>query len=233
MFKNTIQRYAFNFGSYLRRKAQAIDTLGCRLEGHFAFKENLCRHQRIVPFMGELPTHGNEVYIAPHALVLGRVDVGNQSSFMFGSVVKGDTHSVKIGNLVTVGENTVVSGNTQIGNHVTIGENSTLESCTTKDEVYIGSNCNIDSGVVIDTLSIIESGSTVTQGTQIPKGQVWGGRPAQFVREVTPEDEEIIRKSALKNFESSQIYKLEENKTPFEIFIERAEVNYKDNNALI
>lgn len=59
-------------------------------------------------------------------------------------------------------------------------ENMKSKEVVIGDNVFIGMNTTILKGVNVGDGAVIAAGSVVTR--DIPKGQVWGGNPAKFIR---------------------------------------------------
>ena len=124
-------------------------------------------------------------FIAPGAVVLGDVTIGENSGIWYNAVVRGDRDSIVIGKESNIQDNAVVhlgSGYpVEIGDHVTIGHGAIVHGCK------IGKNC------------IIGAGALVTQNVEIPDNSLVIGNPGKVKRAVT---EEEIRW----NLENAQLY---------------------------
>lgn len=84
----------------------------------------------------------------------------------------------------------------EIGNYVTIGHGALLKSCIVGDECLIGQGAIIEEGSVIEGSSVIAAGAVVTAGTLVPKGQMWAGNPAKYVRDLDEDEQKFFKKSA-------------------------------------
>jgi carbonic anhydrase/acetyltransferase-like protein (isoleucine patch superfamily) len=113
---------------------------------------------------------------------------------MYGAVVRGDLNTVSIGTATTIGDRAVVSTTrsveghvsaaTSIGNHVLVGPGALLQSCTVEHGAVIGAGAIVMEGAVVEATAVVEDGAVVHPGRRIPAGQVWGGNPAAFVRDL-------------------------------------------------
>lgn len=83
-----------------------------------------------------------------------------------------------------------------IGNYVTVGSGAVLTSCIVQDETHIGMNAVIQEGSVIESHVLVAPGSIVSAGTLIPSGQMWGGNPAKFIRNLTEDEKANMEKVA-------------------------------------
>lgn len=138
---------------------------------------------------GHTPSFGRNVFLAETAVVIGDVIAGNDCSFWFNAVVRGDVHSIRLGDRVNVQDGAVLHCTYQrasltIGNDVSIGHNAIVHGCTVEDKVLIGMGAIVMDHAVIGRGSVIAAGAVVLQGTIVPPGSLMAGVPAKRVREV-------------------------------------------------
>jgi len=143
-------------------------------------------------FLGAKPKLGRDVYIAPNAVVMGDVTLGDQSSVWYNAVLRADINRIVIGHHTNVQDNSVLHLADEypcvLGNYVTVGHGAIVHACTVQDEVLVGMGAILLDGVVVGEQSIIGARALVTQGTQIPPGSMVMGAPAKIVRPLTPEE---------------------------------------------
>ncbi|NBO48293.1 MAG: gamma carbonic anhydrase family protein [Chitinophagia bacterium] len=146
----------------------------------------------ILPVKGIAPSFGNDNFIAPNATIVGEVTTGNECSFWFNAVVRGDVNYITLGNKVNVQDNAVIHGTyeknpTTIGNNVSIGHNAIVHGCTIHDNVLIGMGAIVMDQVVVGSNSIVAAGAVVLEGTIIPEGSIFAGVPAKKVKDISAE----------------------------------------------
>jgi carbonic anhydrase/acetyltransferase-like protein (isoleucine patch superfamily) len=146
----------------------------------------------ILPVEGISPHFGTDCFIAPNATIVGNVVAGDQCSFWFNAVVRGDVHYIKMGNKVNVQDGacihcTYLKHPTNIGNNVSIGHNAIVHGCTIHDNVLIGMGAIVMDGCVVESNSIIAAGAVVLEGTHVPAGTIFAGVPAKKVKDVSEE----------------------------------------------
>lgn len=151
----------------------------------------------LVPFKNILPRIGNSVFIAPNAAVIGDVEIGDDCSIWYNCTIRGDVNDVKIGKRTNIQDGTVVHVSnslqgTYIGEGVTVGHMALLHACTVEDNAFIGMMACVMDGAVVEKGGMVAAGALVTPGKRVPSGQLWAGRPAKFVRELTGEEKENI-----------------------------------------
>ncbi len=144
----------------------------------------------IRPLPGKAPQIGNHCFLAETAVIIGDVVIGDDCSVWYGAVIRGDVHSINIGNNTNIQDNAVIHATykkspTAIGNNVTIAHQAVVHGCTLHDNVMVGIGAVILDDVVVESNSIIAAGAVVTKGTVIPSGTVWAGVPARKVKDIS------------------------------------------------
>jgi len=195
-------------GRMLRETGQLLDRTGCRLQGLYEFRETLYRSRPVMSILRESPQLGSNVFVAPSANVIGKVQLGANSSVWYGAIVRGDVAPISIGNNTNIQDNAVihVSQATQngakpahpvmIGSHVTIGHGATVHGATVEDESLIGMGATVLDGAVVERHSMVAAGAVVPPNTRVKAGQVWAGNPAKYLRDLTPEEVAFLSASA-------------------------------------
>lgn len=152
----------------------------------------------IIDYKNHTPKISDSAFIAPNATIIGDVEIGENSSVFFGSVVRGDIAPVRIGNNTNVQDLSVLHQTPglplTLEDNVTIGHKVTLHSCTVKQGALVGMDSIVLDEAVIGENAFVGAGSLVTGGTVIPPNTLAFGRPAKVVRELTSEDLEEMKR---------------------------------------
>lgn len=131
---------------------------------------------------------------------MGDVQLGADASVWFGTVVRGDTAHITIGEGTNVQDASVLHADEgmplTIGRHVTVGHQVMLHGCTIGDESLIGIGAIVLNGAKIGKNCLVGAGALVTEGKEFPDGSMIIGSPARVVRQLTPEQIEGLRRSA-------------------------------------
>ncbi len=152
-------------------------------------------------FDSKTPELGDDVFVAETGVIIGDVKIGARSSVWYGVVLRGDVHHIRIGEEVSVQDNTVVhvtSGRhpTIVGDRVTIGHSVVLHGCTVGDQCLIGMGAIIMDRAQIGKNCVVGAGALVTPGTEIPEGHLALGSPAKVSRKLTEEELQWIATSS-------------------------------------
>jgi carbonic anhydrase/acetyltransferase-like protein (isoleucine patch superfamily) len=146
----------------------------------------------ILPVKNVYPKIGENCFVAPNATIVGDVVIGDECSVWFNAVIRGDVNSIRIGNKVNIQDGAVLhctfqKTKTIIGNNVSIGHNAIVHGCKVHDHVLIGMGAIVMDNAEIGSNSIIAAGAVVLEGTIIEPGVIYGGIPAQKIKDV-PQD---------------------------------------------
>jgi carbonic anhydrase/acetyltransferase-like protein (isoleucine patch superfamily) len=153
----------------------------------------------------------DSIVICPGAQVIGDVELGEDVSILHGAVVRGDTDSITIGNRSNVQDNCVVHCTkgfpVEIGKNVSVGHGAVVHGCKLDDNVLIGMNATVLNGAHISRNSIVGAGAVVSEGKEFPEGSLILGVPAKAVKEVSPQQIEMIQNNADNYVRLSKQYK--------------------------
>ena len=138
----------------------------------------------IIEYRGKRPKIAATAFVAPTAVLIGDVEVGEESSIWFGTVLRGDNGPIRVGKRTSVQDNSVIhvseGCSTVIGDGCTIGHAVVMEDCTIEDGALIGSNAVVLNGAIVGTKSLIGAGSVVAANAIIPPRVVAAGAPAKI-----------------------------------------------------
>ncbi len=158
-------------------------------------------------------TVGDEYFVAPSAAVIGRVKLGRDASVWFGTVLRGDSNDIVVGDRSNVQDNTVVhvdsDAPTTIGHDVTIGHAAVVHGCTIGDFSLIGIDATILSHAVIGKYCLVGAGALVTERKQFPDRSLIIGAPARRIRELTDAELRMLEASAEHYVEQGKRYRRE------------------------
>jgi gamma-carbonic anhydrase len=147
----------------------------------------------ILPYLDKTPQIHPTVYVSDNVTVIGDVEIGEDSSVWFGSVVRGDVNYIRIGAKTNIQDHTIIHVNsgthpTILEDEITVGHRVTLHGCYVESGCLVGIASTVLDGARIGRNSLVAAGSLVTPNTQIPPRSLVMGSPARVKRELTNEE---------------------------------------------
>ncbi|HEU4716875.1 MAG TPA: gamma carbonic anhydrase family protein [Bacteroidia bacterium] len=146
----------------------------------------------ILPVEGKLPQLGADCFIAENATIVGDVICGDQCSFWFNAVIRGDVNSIRMGNKVNVQDGAIIHCTynktiASIGNNVSIGHRAIVHGCIIHDNVLIGMGAIVMDNAEVGSNTIIAAGAVVTEGMKVEPHSIYAGVPAKKIKDISPE----------------------------------------------
>ena len=139
---------------------------------------------------GFTPKIGKDTFLADNATIIGDVEIGEGCSIWFGTVLRGDVNSIRIGNGVNVQDGSVLH---------TLYEKS-IHGAKICNGALIGMGSVVLDHAVVGEGAIIAAGSVVLSKTIVEPGSIYAGVPAKFVKKVDPEQAKEINQKIAKNY---------------------------------
>lgn len=165
----------------------------------------------IYPYKDKYPQIAESVFIADFVTITGDVEIGEESSIWFNSVIRGDVAATKIGKRVNIQDNSILHQSPNnpliLEDEVTVGHQVILHSCIIRKRALIGMGSIILDRAEIGEGAFIGAGSLVPQGKKIPPNTLAFGRPAKVIRELTAEDIKEMTRIYTEYAEKGQYYK--------------------------
>ena len=147
----------------------------------------------IKPFGETEPSIHPSAFVAESAAIIGDVEIGEDASIWFGSVVRGDVNYIRIGARTNIQDMTMIhvsskTHSTILEEEITVGHRVTLHGCYVERQCLIGIGSILLDGVSIGAQSLVAAGSLLTPNTQIPPRSLVMGAPAKVKRELTDDE---------------------------------------------
>lgn len=152
----------------------------------------------LYPWRGHVPRVAESAFVAPGAVLVGRVEVHDEASIWFHAVLRGDIEPIVVGPRSNVQDGCVLHTDEgfplRLGAGVTVGHRAVLHGCTVEDGALIGMGAVVLNGAVVERGALVGAGALVPEGARIPAGHLALGVPARVVR---PLDEATRRRMEL------------------------------------
>jgi carbonic anhydrase/acetyltransferase-like protein (isoleucine patch superfamily) len=132
-------------------------------------------------------------WVAPGAVVFGRVRLKTHSSVWYGCVLRGDGAYIEVGEETNVQDGSILHIDCGrpciLGNRVTLGHRALVHASVVEDGAMIAIGATVLSRCTIGAGALIAAGALVLEGTQVPPNTLWAGVPAKQIRELTAEQQ--------------------------------------------
>ena len=159
------------------------------------------------------PRIAASAWVADSAQVIGMVELAEDASIWFGTILRGDTDRLVIGRGTNIQDGSVVHADPGfaaiLGAGVSVGHQVMLHGCTIGDHSLIGIQSVVLNGARIGRWCLVGAGSLVTEGKSFPDGSLIMGRPAKVVREISAEQRRTLQEIAAGYVESARRFRAE------------------------
>jgi len=150
----------------------------------------------LLSFGGKAPIVDPSAFVAPGARLIGDIEIGAEASIWYNCVLRGDVNRIRIGARTNIQDGSVLhvdspkpgheSGHpTLIGSDVLVGHMAMVHGCILHDRAFVGLGSIVMDGCEIESDAMLAAGAMLTPGKRIPSGQLWAGRPAKYVRDLS------------------------------------------------
>ncbi|MDQ0245966.1 carbonic anhydrase/acetyltransferase-like protein (isoleucine patch superfamily) [Bacillus fengqiuensis] len=165
----------------------------------------------IYEYEGKKPNIAATAFIADYVTISGDVEIGEESSIWFNTVIRGDIAPTIIGDRVNIQDQSTLHQSPNrpliIEDDVSVGHQVILHSSIIRKNALIGMGSIILDGAEVGEGAFIGAGSLVPPGKKIPPHTLAVGRPAKVVRELTEADRQEMARIRQSYVEKGQYYK--------------------------
>ena len=159
-----------------------------------------------------VPEINADSWVAPNAIIIGKVKLEKNSSIWFNAVLRGDIEKIVIGENSNIQDGSVLHTDPgcplTVGKGVTVGHMVMLHGCEISDDTLIGIGSTILNKAKIGKNCIIGANTLVTENKIIPDNSLVLGSPGKVIRKVTDEEIKVIRENAKHYVKNSKRYKI-------------------------
>ena len=149
---------------------------------------------------GAVPEIADDCFIAPDAVLIGKVRLKPRASVWFGAVLRGDNEWITVGEDSNIQDHSVIHADpgepVLIGQGVTVGHRVIVHSAEVGDGALIGMGAILLNRARIGARSLVGAGSLVTEGKRFEDGKMILGAPARVMRDIAPEEIAGLARSA-------------------------------------
>ena len=159
-----------------------------------------------------VPEISADSWVAPNAIIIGKVKLEKNSSIWFNAVLRGDIEKIVIGENSNIQDGSVLHTDPgcplAVGKGVTVGHMVMLHGCEISDDTLIGIGSTILNKAKIGKNCIIGANTLVTENKTIPDNSLVLGSPGKVIRKVTDDEIKVIRENAKHYVKNSKRYKI-------------------------
>ncbi|MEM0998863.1 MAG: gamma carbonic anhydrase family protein [Bacteroidota bacterium] len=150
---------------------------------------------------GTTPQIADDTFIAENATIIGDVEIATGCSIWYGTVLRGDVGTIRIGKRSNIQDLCLVHctydySGTEIGEDVTVGHGAIVHGAEVKDRCLIGMNAVVLDNAVVGPDTVVAAGSVVLEGTVLEPGYLYAGVPARKIKALTEAQLQGLKDSA-------------------------------------
>ncbi|HEY1708303.1 MAG TPA: gamma carbonic anhydrase family protein [Rhizomicrobium sp.] len=147
----------------------------------------------------ELPPEG-QYWIAPSAVLIGKVRLRKNASVWFGAVLRGDNDWIEVGENSNVQDNSVIHTDpgapTTIGADVTVGHRAIIHGATIGDGSLVGMGATILNRTKIGNGCLIGANALISEDKTFEDGSLIIGAPARAIKQISDQQRAMLKMSA-------------------------------------
>lgn len=152
------------------------------------------------PWIGGAPFGEPEIHpsawIAPGAVVVGRVRLGAESSVWYGSVLRADTEDIVVGDKVNIQDQCGLHSDpgqpAVLHDNVSLGHKAMVHGAVVEEGALIGIGAIVLGGARVGKGALVAAGALVAPGKVVPPNTLWAGVPGKVVRELNDDDRLVL-----------------------------------------
>jgi carbonic anhydrase/acetyltransferase-like protein (isoleucine patch superfamily) len=133
---------------------------------------------------GDEPKIHPTAFIHPDCTIIGKVEIGAESSIWPHAVLRGDHGWIRIGDRTSIQDGSVLhvtaEHETVVGSECVVGHLVHLEGCVVADGALVGNASVVLHRAVIGTGAVVGLNAVVTNDTKVPPGALALGVPAKI-----------------------------------------------------
>lgn len=138
------------------------------------------------------PRIAASAWVADSAQVIGNVELEDEASVWFGSVLRGDNETMRIGARCNVQDGAILHSDPgfplTLAAGVSVAHQVMLHGCSIGEGSLVAIQAVVLNGARIGRNCIVGAGSVVTPGKEFPDGSMILGSPAKLVRPLTADE---------------------------------------------
>ncbi|GAA2086368.1 gamma carbonic anhydrase family protein [Actinomadura alba] len=155
---------------------------------------------KVMTYLGSLgpdePVVHPDAWIAPGAVVVGKVTLGRAANVWYGSVLRGDDEVIVVGEECNIQDLCCLHSDPGqpaiLEDRVSLGHKAMVHGAHVETGSLIGIGAIVLGGAHVGAGSLIAAGALVGPGKRIPPGVLVAGVPGKVVRELNDADRAVL-----------------------------------------
>ena len=150
----------------------------------------------LIEIHGKRPRVHDSAFVAPGCRLIGDVEIGPDVSIWYNCVLRADVNRMVIGARTNIQDGSVCHVDSPrpgmpeghpliVGEDVLIGHLAMVHGCVLEDRAFVGLGAIVMDGCAIAGGGMLAAGAMLTPGKRIGARELWGGRPARLMRELS------------------------------------------------
>ncbi|MAM40514.1 MAG: gamma carbonic anhydrase family protein [Erythrobacter sp.] len=171
----------------------------------------------IIPINGKSPVIHESAFIAPGCTIIGDVSIGAGSSIWYNCVLRADVSRIIIGERTNVQDGSVLHCDPErpgdpdgspliIGDDVLIGHMAMIHGCRIENRGFVGLGAIAMNKAVIASDAMLAAGAMLTEGKVMGERELWAGRPAKKLKDLTEAAIEGMRMGVAHYAENAKLH---------------------------
>lgn len=156
--------------------------------------------QKYLAYLESQVVSGDNLFVAPGAIVIGKVVLGNNVSIWYNAVLRADFDRITIDDNTNVQDGVVMHVDEEtpihIGKNCIIGHRAIVHGCTIGDNTLIGMGATVMNRAVIGRGCVIGANTLVTEDMQVPDYSMVLGSPGKITKQLPPIIDEMVAQGA-------------------------------------
>lgn len=168
-------------------------------------------------YKGVEPKISINAYVDESAVLIGQIEIGNDSSVWPLVAARGDVNFIKIGERTNIQDGSVLhltrkSENNPngypliIGDDVTVGHKVMLHGCQLGNRILVGMGAIVMDNAIVEDDVIIGGGALVPPNKTLKSGFLYVGSPVKQARALSQEEIKFLKTSAINYVELKNDY---------------------------
>lgn len=153
----------------------------------------------IITYKGMTPKIHHSAFICEGVRIIGDVEIGEDVSIWYNTVIRGDVHYIRIGDRTNIQDMSMLHVTNDIfplviEEEVSVAHSVSLHGCTLKKGCLVGIGAMVLDGATVGEGALVAAGALVREGFEVPPYTLFAGLPGKVIRDLTPK--EIARVSS-------------------------------------